>query len=95
MAAAPLAANLHEARFLEHAEMSTRRRPAVLEPRREIARRKLVAEVAQEEEDVPPGLVREGREDDGDLFERGWATQRETSLLASTLAISTLAKCGR
>jgi hypothetical protein len=69
-ASAALTPHLHEARFLEHLEVTRRRRPAVLETRREIARGKLTAEVAEQEQHVPPRLVRQRDEDRVDLLER-------------------------
>jgi hypothetical protein len=70
VAPAALAAYLNEARFLEHLEVTRRRRPAVLEARREVARGELAAEVAEQDQHVPPRLVRQRDEDRVDLFER-------------------------
>jgi hypothetical protein len=71
MTAPPLAPDLDEAGLLEDAEVARRRRPAVLEVGREITRRELPAEVAQEQDEVAPRLVSEGLEDEVDVVERG------------------------
>jgi hypothetical protein len=68
-AAAPLAADLDQAGLRQHAEMAGGG-PAVAKARRQIARRQLAAEVAEDEDDVAPRHVREGPEDRLGVSER-------------------------
>jgi hypothetical protein len=71
LARPPIATNLDEARLLEHLEVTRRRRPGVREARGEVARRQLPAALGEEDEHLPPRLVREGEKDAVDVCERG------------------------
>ena len=70
VAAAAFAPYLDQPSLLEDSEMTRGGGPAVLEPPRQIARGELAAELCQQNEDVPPGLVREREEDLVHLLER-------------------------
>src|SRR4029078_7527586 len=93
-AAAPGAPHGDEPGGLEHAEMAGRRRPAVCEALREIARGQLAAQMREQLDDVAPGLVRQRRERSLDLAEAGRhrdvrrLAARHTLLLALLLTIS-------
>ena len=86
-AASPFAANRDEAGLLEHVQMPRRRGPGVLEPRSEVARRQLAAEMTKHGDDVPPYLVRKREEHGVHLVERG-TFPVHTRLLAQELIVS-------
>jgi len=70
LARAPFATHLDEAGFLEQLEVPGGRRPRVLEPGREVARRELAAALGQEDEDVAARLVGEREKDRVDVAQR-------------------------
>ncbi len=68
-AAPPLAPDLDQAGLFQHAEVARGGGPAVLETGGEVPRGKLATEVAQDEDHVAPGLVRQRGEDRLGVFE--------------------------
>jgi hypothetical protein len=62
VAAASLPPNRNKPGVFKHSKVAGRSRPTVVESLREIARWQFAAQVAQEQQDVPPRLVRERRE---------------------------------
>ena len=87
MAAAAFASHLDDPGLLEHVEVARCRRPAVLESRREIARRQLAAAMAEEQHDLPARFVRERGEYSVDIGQGG-RLAHVRALLARWLIIS-------
>src|SRR5438270_13124428 len=59
MAATTFAPYIHNAGSFEHAKVSCRCRPTMLEPRRQVTRRQLSAKLRKQQDYVSPCLMRE------------------------------------
>src|SRR4051794_29783797 len=73
VAAPPLAPDVHDAGALQHGEVSSCRRPTMLESRCEVTRRELTAEMREEDDHVPACFMAKSEENGFSIFEgRRW-----------------------